>query len=177
MSLGAVFQAGLPAVALGRPSPGQDAEILNYALLLEELQTAFYDEAVAGGGLDGELLEFARVVAGHEREHVQLLRRALGTKARKAPRFEFRAATSSPQRFAAAALELEELGVAAYNGQAANLTRDALIAAARIVSVDARHAAWIRAIQDKPPASRPTDLPKTRREVLAAVDRTGFVRS
>ena len=67
--------------------------------------------------------------------------------------------------------------MAAYNGQAANLTRDALIAAARIVSVDARHAAWIRAIQDKPPASRPTDLPKTRREVLAAVDRTGFVRS
>ena len=40
----------LPAVALGRPSPGQDAQILNYALLLKELQTAFYDEAVAGGG-------------------------------------------------------------------------------------------------------------------------------
>jgi rubrerythrin len=177
VSLGAVLQAELPAVALGRPSPGQDAEILNYALLLEELQTAFYGEAVAGGGLDGELLEFARVVVGHEREHVRLLRGALGAKARKAPRFEFGAATTSPKQFAAAAFELEELGVAAYNGQAANLTRDALIAAARIVSVDARHAAWIRAIQDKRPASRPTDRPKTRREVLAAVDRTGFVRS
>ena len=67
--------------------------------------------------------------------------------------------------------------MAAYNGQAANLSKPALQAAARIVSVNARHAAWIRAIQDKQPASQPTDEAKTRREVLAEVDRTGFVRS
>jgi hypothetical protein len=34
--VGAVLQAGLPGSALGRPSPTQDAEILNYALLREE---------------------------------------------------------------------------------------------------------------------------------------------
>ena len=43
--------------------------------------------------------------------------------------------------------------------------------------LDARHAAWIRAIRGRPPASRPIDAPLTRQAVLAAVDRTKFVRS
>jgi hypothetical protein len=92
------------------------------------------------------------------------------------PRFAFGKAVANPARFAATALELEDLGVAAYNGQAANLSKPALQAAARIVSVDARHAAWIRATQGRPPANQPTDSPLTRRQVLARVDDTGFVR-
>jgi len=128
------------------------------------------------GALRGELREFAEVVLEHEREHVKLLRGALGAKARKVPRFGFGSAVANPRRFAATALQLEDLGVAAYNGQAANLTRDALIAAARIVSVDARHAAWIRAIENRPPSRQATDPAKSRAEVLAEVDRTGFVR-
>jgi rubrerythrin len=177
LTLGGVLAAGVPQGGLSGTSPARDVEILNYALTLEELQAAFYARAVKGGALSGELREFAEVVAGHEREHVELLRGALGAKARAAPRFAFGRAVTSPARFAETASEFEELAVAAYNGQAANLSKDALQAAARIVSVDARHAAWIRAIRGRPPASQATDEAKTRRQVLVQIDRTGFVRS
>lgn len=176
LSLGAVLAAGPPRASAAAPSPKLDVEVLNYALLLEELQVAFYAAALRRGALRGELREFAEVVVKHEREHVKLLRGALGAKARKVPRFDFGSVVANPRRFAATALQLEDLGVAAYNGQAANLTRDALIAAARIVSVDARHAAWIRAIENRPPARQATDPAKSRPEVLAEVDRTGFVK-
>ena len=175
--MGAVLAAGVPRRGLSGTSQARDVEILNYALLLGELQAAFYRQALRRARLSGELREYAEVVAGHKREHVRLLRGALGSNARRIPRFAFGDAVSSPARFAATAIALEELGVAAYNGQATNLSKAALQAAARIVSVNARHAAWIRAIEDKRPASQPTDEAKTRREVLAQVDRTGFVRS
>jgi rubrerythrin len=158
-------------------SQSRDVEILNYALVLEELAAAFYQQSLAKAGLSGELREFAQVAAGHEREHVKLLRKALGPNARKVPKFAFGKAVSSPKQFAATAVALEELAVAAYNGQAANVSKPVLRAAAGIVSVDARHAAWIRAIQDRRPSSQATDIAKTRQQVLREVDRTGFVRS
>jgi hypothetical protein len=176
LSLGTVLAAGLPRIGRSGTAQARDVEVLNYALLLGELQAAFYRQALRRAKLTGELREYAEVVGGHKREHVELLRDALAGSARKIPPFAFGDAVSNPARFAATAIVIEELGVAAYNGQAANLSKPALQAAARIVSVNARHAAWIRAIQDKQPASQPTDKAKTRREVLAEVDSTGFVR-
>jgi len=173
LALGSVLAAGVPRLGLSGTSQARDVEILNYALVLEELTAAFYQQALAKAGLSGELREYAQVAAGHERQHVQLLRKALGPNAR----FAFGKAVTSPQRFAATAIALEELAVAAYNGQAGNVSKPVLKAAAGIVSVDARHAAWIRAIQDRRPASQATDVAKTRRQVLREVDRTGFVRS
>jgi hypothetical protein len=49
--------------------------------------------------------------------------------------------------------------------------------AAQIVSVEARHAGWIRAIAGENPAPNATDEPKTATQVQSAVNRTGFVRS
>lgn len=177
LTLGAVLAAGVPRIGRSSTAQARDVEVLNYALLLGELQVAFYRQALRRAKLTGELREFATVAGGHKREHVKVLRGALGASARDIPRFAFGAALSSPKQFAATAIAIEELGVAAYNGQAANISKPVLQAAARIVSVNARHAAWIRAIQDKEPASQPTDAAMTRREVLAEVDRTGFVRS
>ena len=176
LTLGAVLAAGTPRLGQSGTSQARDVEVLNYALLLGELQAAFYRQALRRAKLTGELREYAEVVAGHKREHVEALRGTLGGNARKIPRFAFGDAVSSPGKFAATAIALEELGVAAYNGQATNLSKPALRAAASIVSVNARHAAWIRAIQDKRPASQPTDKAMTRREVLAQVDKTGFVK-
>jgi Ferritin-like domain len=176
VTLGAVLAAGVPRLGQSGTSQARDVEVLNYALLLGELQAAFYRQALQKAKLTGELREYAEVVGGHKREHVNVLRQALGGSAREIPRFAFGNAVSNPKRFAATAIAIEELGVAAYNGQAANLSKPALQAAAGIVSVNARHAAWIRAIQDKKPASQPTDEAKTRAQVLAEVDRTGFVR-
>src|SRR5690349_20963550 len=63
---GGVVFGGLPALAMGAPSKAQDVAILNYALTLEYLETAFYKEARAKAGLKGETAKFARVAGGHE---------------------------------------------------------------------------------------------------------------
>ena len=174
---GGVVVATLPRIAVSAPSPAQDAEILNFALLLEYIESAFFTEASVKGNLSGELLEFADTVRGHERAHVAFLRGALGDKARKQPTFDFGDATREPEAFTAAAVALQDLAVAAYNGQAANLTTGALEAAAKIVSVEARHAGWIRAIAGKNPAPKAVEDPMTAKQVTAAVNRTKWVTS
>lgn len=174
---GGVVVAALPRLAQPAPSPAQDVEILNLALQLEYMELAFFSEAAAGGLLTGELLEFARTVRGHERAHVAFLRKALGRKARKRPTFDFGSATQDPNAFTSAAVALQDLMVAAYNGQAANLTTGVFAAAAKIVSVEARHAGWIRAIAGSNPAPDATEEPKTAAEVTAAVNKTKFVES
>src|SRR6478752_2419708 len=107
---------------------------------------AFYADALKRGALHGDLLEFAQVVGAHERAHVQFLRKVLGPAAGPAPSFHFGEATGDAQRFGAAAHQLENLGVSAYNGQGAKLTAPAMEHAAEIVSVECRHAGWIGAI-------------------------------
>jgi rubrerythrin len=172
---GGVLVAGLPRLAASAQSPAQDVEIFNFALLLEYTQAAFYGEAVERAELTGELLEFAKVVANHERAHVDYLRDALGSEARDEPTTDFGNATADPDAFGAAAVTLEDVAVAAYNGQAANLTKGALQAAATIISVDARHAAWIRSIIGESPAADAVDAPLTAEEATARLDETGFL--
>ena len=176
LAVGGVVVAGLPRLAASAAqSAAQDAEIFNFALLLEYTQAAFYGEAVERGELAGELLEFATGVADHERAHVDYLREALGGDARAEPSTDFGEATADPDAFGAAAVTLEDVAVAAYNGQAANLTKDALRAAATIISVDARHAAWIRSIVGQPPAAQAVDEPLSAEEAVARIDATGFL--
>jgi len=151
--------------------------ILNLVLLLEYVESAFYAEARARGALRGELREFVRVVGAHEQQHLSALKDALGSSARKEPRLRFGKATTDPDAFVAAAIELEDTSVAAYNGQATNLTKPTLAVAAKIVSVEARHAAWIRAIAGKPPAADATDPSLTQGQVQAALQKTGFLRA
>jgi hypothetical protein len=57
------------------------------------------------------------------------------------------------------------------------LTTGGLRAAARIVSVEARHAAWIRDIAGRPPAAEPTDAAMSERQVRDALRKTGFLKS
>ena len=158
------------------PSAAQDRQILNYALLLEYLQATFYDEALAHARLQGELREFAEVVGDHERAHVAFLKKALGAHARSKPTFTFGRATRDSKKFAATAAVLEDAGVAAYNGQAANLTKAALAPAVEIVSVEGRHAAWIRDIVGLEPAPRAADPGATGDEITAKLKSLGFVQ-
>jgi hypothetical protein len=173
---GGVAVAGLPALALAAPSPKQDAEILNFALLLEELEAAFFADAERRAQLTPALREYVRVVGAHERAHVAFLRKALGNKARKRPTFDFGRATRDRNAFTATAVLLEDTAVAAYNGQAPNLTKGTLAAAATIVSVEARHAGWIRAIVGMNPAPKATEPPITAGEATTAIRKTGFLR-
>jgi len=167
--------AALPASSQGSPSHGQDVRILNFALLLEDLGAAFYGDALRRGALTGELAQFARVVGGHERAHAAFLRKTLGPAARKRATFRFGTTTRDPARFVRAAVMLEDTSVAAYNGQATNLTAPTLAAAAKIVSVEARHAAWIRSIAGETPAVHATDPALTSVQVAGVLAKTGFI--
>ena len=171
--LGARSRTGASAAA---PSRQRDAEILSFLLLLEHVQAGFYEEALQRGRLTGELREFATTVGAQEREHVDFLRRRAGRRAQARPDLDFGDATANPQRFRDTAVELEEAAAAAYIGQGPNLTRDAVGDVARIVSVEARHAAWIRDLAGQNPAPRAADPAKTADATMAALRRRGFVR-
>lgn len=184
LAVGGLVIGGLPALALGAPSAKQDGKILNFALLLEYLESEFYVQSVAGGALSGPLLAFATTVRDHELAHVEFLRTALGSAAIAKPAFDFKGTTADPGKFTATAIALEDTGVAAYNGQGPRLRRKTLAAAASIVSVEARHAAWIRHIAAGPgypgapkdyPAPGALDKALTKRQVEDAVAATGFV--
>ncbi|MBA2476369.1 MAG: ferritin-like domain-containing protein [Actinobacteria bacterium] len=173
---GAGLFAAFPNFALGAPSPAQDVKVLNFALLLEFLESEFYKAARRSNGLTGELSSFASVVGRHEDAHVAFLRGALGSKAIAKPTFDFGDIPSDPTRFATTAQTLEDTGVAAYNGQVANVTKGVLRAAASIVSVEARHASWIRDINATNPAPKGFDDAKTQAQITAAVTATGFIK-
>jgi len=169
------FAAGSGRSAAAGPSEEQNIRILNFLLRLEYAQVALYDGGVSAGALRGELREFAEVCGDQDRKHVDSLRAIVGDKAQAQPSFRFGDAVRNPARFTAAALTLEETASAAYIGQAANLTKDRLSDIAGIVAVDARHAAWIRAIAGRNPAPHAADPAKTVRQVMRTLARTKFV--
>ncbi len=175
VAVGIGLTDGIPTAAAAPPSHAQDVRILNFLLLLEYLQEGFYAAAGSSASLTGEVKTFARVAGDQERAHVELLERALGKAARPRPKLRFGDATRSNRAFVARAIELEETATAALIGEAANLTRRRIPTAARIVSVDARHAAWLRAIAGKLPAPKAADPAKSAAAAMASVKRTGFV--
>ena len=163
----------LPQLSVASPSAEQDVRVLNLVLAVEYLEAAFYKEALARAGLQGERKEFARVVGDHEKAHVGFLRQALGGAAEPEPNYDFGDATRNADAFANTAVTIADLAVATYNGQAVNLTAPTLKAAARIVSVEARHAAWIRSILGEVPATEPTDAPVKEAETRAKLREIG----
>ena len=156
--------------------PQGDVAILNYALTLEYLQSAFYTEVERIGVLTGETARLARIVGGHERDHVRMLRDVLGSRAIARPSFDFRGATDSQQAFVRTAVAFEDLGVAAYKGQAPRIASPAYLAAALAIhATEARHAAWIRRIAGIVPAQSAFDQPASAAHVVQVVNSTHFI--
>jgi len=154
-----VGAAELAASSASDQSAARDRAILNLGLLVARLQAAFYAEALREGRLEGEVHQYADVVGSQEKQHVTFLVGALGSHAAKSPKFQFGDATSDSKKFVATAATLESTSLGVYNGQAVNLTPQTLAAAAKIVSVEARHAAWARALAGKDPAPVAVDTP------------------
>ncbi|MBN1528661.1 MAG: ferritin-like domain-containing protein [Thermoleophilaceae bacterium] len=172
---GGVLLAGLPRLAASAPSPEQDVKTLNFVLLIEGLQARFYAEALRRAQLSGETREFAGRVGEHERVHLGALRDLLGRDARSLPEFDLGDTVSDPRRFRASAAAIEEIGLAAYNGQATNLTPDALAEAAKIASVEARHASWARGLAGSTPAPRASDLAASEDRSRESLARRGLL--
>lgn len=170
--LGALAPPALAGVAA--PSRANDVRVLSVALWVERLQLELYDQAVRSGGLGAGLLGFAGAAAEHEREHVAALLGLLGPAAGDPPLVDLRYEATHDEAFAAAALRLENLSVLALNGMTDRLTARALSQTARIASVDARHAAWLRGLLDVIPPVRVRDTGWTADQVGEALARDGL---
>jgi Ferritin-like domain len=150
----------------------QDAKILNFLLELEQLQSTLFDRSGRDSRLSAELRQFATVTAKQDRAHIAALRSLLGPAA-QAPTARLKADPQNDAEFIRDALALKEATVAAYIGEAPNLSLDKIEKVASIVSVDARHAAWIRSIHDVIPAPRAADRSATPAGVVRTLEGSG----
>ena len=127
-----------------------DVGILNYAYALEQLEAAFYTQVVANAAFttqfnaDEQLL--ITQVRDHEVLHREFFKAALASNAIASLSVNFSminfADRTSVLTYAKA---FEDLGVSAYNGAGYLIkSADYLVLAGKIVSVEARHAAYFR---------------------------------
>lgn len=125
-----------------------DIGILNYALTLEYLEAAFYKEVAKSGLFKGEELAVLKKFGAEEQQHVEALHgtvQKLGGKPAAEPKSEF--PLEDAKSVAELAGTVENLGAAAYLGQAGNIENAEVLAAAlSIHSVEARHAATLNTL-------------------------------
>jgi len=157
-----------------RQMGGGDLAIVQYALTLEHLETDFYNAVIDAGVIkDKALAKTAMAIRDHEQEHVDALTATVedlgGTP--KKPRTNFdMVLEGGPKTVLETAATVENLGAAAYLGQAGRIqSKEILAAALAIHSVEARHAAALNRVVGKTivpdgafakPASMDEVLPK-----------------
>ncbi|MFN2489750.1 MAG: ferritin-like domain-containing protein [Actinomycetota bacterium] len=182
----AVVGGGTLLAALAAPprealAKTDDISILNFDLTFEYLQATFYTETERVGTVDKmrpEMARWARVFGAHERAHVKILKDVLGDAGVKKPFFNFQGVTEDPTRFARTAVAMEDLTTALLAGQAPRINSRALVAAIfSLLTVEARHAAWVRNVVGFTPVVSAFDDPKSLTEVGRVVNDTNFIAS
>ena len=153
-----------------------DLEIVQYALTLEHLETDFYNAVIDAGIVkDKALAETAMMIRDNEQEHVDALTATIkklgGTPERPVTTFDS-VLEGGPQMVLETAATVENLGAAAYLGQAGRIqSKEILAAALAIHTVEGRHAAALNQVVGKTivpdgafakPASMEEVLPKVR---------------
>ena len=155
---------------------GRDLEIVQYALTLEHLETDFYNAVIDSGVVkDMALADTAKLIRDNEQEHVDALTgtvKQLGGKPKR-PKTNFDAVLEGGEQMVLeTAATVENLGAAAYLGQAGRIqSKEILAAALAIHSVEGRHAAALNRVVGKTivpdgafakPASMAEVLPKVK---------------
>ena len=140
-SMGDSMGAGGETAQFGKGDLG----IVNYALTLEYLEAAFYADVASSGLFKGAELKTIEKFGQEEAEHVEALKAAakqLGGKPAAEPKTEF--PLESAKAVVELAGEVENLGAAAYLGQAARIESPEVLASALAIhSVEGRHAATL----------------------------------
>jgi rubrerythrin len=153
-----------------------DLEIVMYALTLEHLETDFYTAVLDSGAIkDKKLGEAAMMIRENEQEHVDALTQTVkqlgGTP--KRPKTNFDAVIKGgPKMILETAATVENLGAAAYLGQAPRIQSKTVLASALAIhTVEGRHAALLNSVVGKTivpdgafakPASMAQVLPKVK---------------
>jgi rubrerythrin len=153
-----------------------DLEIVQYALTLEHLETDFYNAVIKSGAIkDKKLAETATMIRDNEQEHVDALTQTVkqlgGTP--KKPKTNFDSVIKGGKdMILMTAATVENLGAAAYLGQAPRIkSKEVLAAALAIHTVEGRHAAALNEVAGKTivpdgafakPASMAEVLPKVK---------------
>ena len=141
--------SGLKNLAAGSIDLGSgDYAILNYAYLLEQLEAQFYtmvSDNFFSGATDWEKKRLMQI-RNHEIAHREFFKDALSTYAIPEIKFDLSSVDfTSGASVLGTAKAFEDLGVAAYNGAGQYISNPAyLTLAGKIVSVEARHAGYIR---------------------------------
>lgn len=154
------------AAPVGAPAGG-DTTILQYALTLEHLEDTFYRDALsqfdqaafeAAGYPDWVRNRFMDI-SGDEASHVAFLTGALGANAVAACTYKF--PYTDVTSFIGFSSIVENVGVSAYLGAAADISLAAyLTAAGSILTTEARHQGWVQAaVQKQNFVSSPYDTP------------------
>jgi rubrerythrin len=132
----------------------RDLEIVQYALTLEHLETDFYNAVIDSGVVTNrKLAETAKLIRDAEQAHVDTLTGVVkdlgGTPMR--PKTTFDSVLEGGEMMVLeTAATVENLGAAAYLGQAGRIkSKDLLAAALSIHSVEARHAAALNQVVGK----------------------------
>jgi hypothetical protein len=136
------------ATATTTSSNSGDIAIVNYALTLEYLETEFYKKVIRSGLFSGKVQDLLKAIGAQEQTHVNALKATVktlgGTPATK-PIGKF--PVNNATQVAMLAATVENLGAAAYLGQAGNIMSPAVLAAAlSIHTVEARHAAILNTL-------------------------------
>jgi hypothetical protein len=143
-----------------------DLGIVRYALLLDYIESMFYEDVVGSGKLTGRAGDLAQRFGAQERQHVQALERAvqqLGGELPPKPKPQFGA--TDQQAILQQALSLEGLGAAALLAQADRIAdKEVLALALSMHSVEARHAAAFASLLNRDPApqgpyAQPANVP------------------
>jgi hypothetical protein len=151
-----------------------DVAVLNYALTLEHLEYAFYRDglgnfAFGSDAFGNSIDEYLAAVRDHEGAHVELLTSViadLGGEPVMEAKYDF-GYGSDPMMFLMTAAALENTGVSAYDGAGQFLeSPELLTAAGGIVSVEARHAAYLNLITGVSPFPAGFEQAKSPAEIL-----------
>lgn len=165
LGLGTTVLTTLPTTVFARNNAiktltfnADDIGILNFALLLEELEAAFYVLALQSGKVtDRKEYNYLQAIGKHEATHVKFLRQVLAknvvfqTKDLRFNQAGLNAVLKNRDTILNTAVALEDTGVHAYNGAGTSLKDPTyLLAAGSIVSVEARHTAGVRGLLKRP---------------------------
>jgi len=171
-----------------RAASANDILVMKFAEVLERLESQFYQEALAkfvekdfidaGIAVPKIAVENFQAIFAHETAHTQFLDAALiAVGAEPVPNctFSFGDALKDVTTMAAVARVVEAVGVGAYLGGSVLIDdKSILVAAASILTIEARHQSFLNILNGANAIPQPFDIPLTPSQVLAIAG--GFIQ-